>query len=122
MQVSRKKLNKNIKIQINEIFNQVITDIKTPTEANDFFSGLLTDTEKQALVKRLAIAIFLDKGRSYENIKNILKVSSATIATVNEHLGDPGVQMALRKIKAEDWANAWTDKITNLVGKLLPAK
>ena len=76
----------------------------------------------KVLVKRLAIAIFLDKGRSYENIRNILKVSSATIASVNEQMGNPGIQLALRKIKADEWADEWTEKISGLVGRILPSK
>lgn len=122
MQVSKQKLNETIKNQIDEIFYQLIADIKSSNEARRVFSDLLTDTEQQALVKRLAISIFLDKGRSYENIKNILKVSSATIATVNEHMGDPGIQSALRMVKAEEWADEWSGKITALVEKIMPSR
>jgi len=122
MQVSKQRVNKTIQSQIDEIFCQLVSDIKSPQEAQTIFKDLLSQTELQALVKRLAIVIFLDKGRSYGNIKHILKVSSATIATVNEQMGNPGVQLALRKVKADAWADEWTGKITSLVGKLLPSK
>jgi uncharacterized protein YerC len=122
MQVSKKKLNKTIEKQINSIFHQLVVDIKTSSEAETILSDFLTETEKQVLSKRLAIAIFLDKGRSYENIKNTLKVSSATIASVQEQMGDPGVQMALQKVKAEEWADEWAGKISSFVGKIIPSK
>ena len=122
MQVSKKKLNSNIKKQIDEIFLKLIVDTDSVNEAKTIFWDLLSETEQQAVVKRLAIAIFLDKGRSYENIKSFLKVSSATIASVNEKMGDPGMVLALQKVKAEEWADDWSKKISSLVGKVLPGK
>ena len=122
MQVSKQKLNKTIEKQIYNIFYQLIADVKSTGEAETIFSDLLSDTEKQVLTKRLAIAIFLDKGRSYENIKNTLKVSSATIASVQEQMGDPGIQQALQKVKAEEWADEWAGKISSFMGKLMPSK
>ena len=122
MQVSKQKLNKTIERQIYNILHQLIGDIKTPKEAEVLFEDLLSVTERQVVAKRLAIAIFLDKGRSYENIKNTLKVSSATIASVQEQMGNPGTQLALQKVKAEEWAGEWAGKITNLMGKIIPSK
>ena len=82
----------------------------------------MSPIEYQVIAKRLAIAIFLDKGRSYENIKSTLKVSSATIASVQETMGNPGIQHALRKVKADEWADEWAGKISTLMGKLLPSR
>ena len=48
--------------------------------------------------------VYLDKGRNYEDVKNNVEVSSATIATVAENLGNPGWQEVIRRIKAEEWA------------------
>jgi len=122
MQVSKQKLNPTIAKQIYSIFYQLLVDLKNPSEAQTLMQDLLSTTEREVIAKRVAIAIFLDKGRSYENIKNTLKVSSATIASVQETIGNPGMQLALQKIKAEEWADAWADKISNLVGKILPSK
>lgn len=122
MQVSKQKLNRTIEKQIYQIFNQLISDIKSNHEAETILTDLLSETERQVLAKRLAIAIFLDKGRSYDNIKNTLKVSSATIASVQEQMGNPGVQLALQKVKAEEWADEWAGKISSFVGKILPSK
>jgi uncharacterized protein YerC len=122
MQVSKQKLNKNIENQVFSILYQLIADLKTLEEVKIVFKDLLSETERQVIAKRIAIALFLDKGRSYENIKNTLKVSSATIASVQETMGNPGTQMAINKIKAEEWAGAWAGKISSLVGKILPGK
>lgn len=122
MQVSKQKLNKNVEKQIFTILNQLVADIKSPDEAGKFFNDFLSVTEYEVIAKRVAIAIFLDKGRSYENIKSTLKVSSATIASVQESMGSPGLQMALQKIKAEEWADQWAGKISSIVGKIIPGK
>lgn len=122
MQVSKQKLNKNIEKQIYTIFYQLMVDLKTIDETEKLMDDLLSTTEREVIAKRVAIAIFLDKGRSYENIKNTLKVSSATIASVQENMGNPGMQLALQKIKAEEWADQWAGKISSIVGKIIPGK
>lgn len=122
MQLSKQKLNKSIEKQIYAVFHRLVADLKKPDEVERIFKELLSPVEYQVIAKRLAIAIFLDKGRSYENIKSTLKVSSATIASVQETMGNPGIQQALRKVKADEWADEWAGKISNLMDKLLPSK
>lgn len=122
MQVSKQKLNKTIEKQIYSIMHQLISDVKTPQEAEILLGDILSKTERQVIAKRIAIALFLDKGRSYENIKSTLKVSSATIASVQDSMGNPGTQMALNKIKAEAWADEWAGKITGIMSKIIPGK
>jgi uncharacterized protein YerC len=122
MQVSKKHLNKTIEKQIYSILYQLIVDIKNTEESTKLLADVLSPTELEVIAKRVAIAIFLDKGRSYENIKNTLKVSSATIASVQETMGNPGIQLALQKIKAEEWADQWAGKISSIVGKIIPGK
>jgi len=122
MQVSKRRLNKNIEKQIFDIFYQMVADTKNREEVETILVDLFTETEMQVMTKRLAIAIFLDKGRSYENIRNTLKVSSATIASVGEIMGSAGMELALQKVKAEEWADEWAEKISGWVGKVLPVK
>lgn len=111
-------MNKNISRQMFKILFSILADTRNGKEVEEMFCDLLTDSERMAIAKRLAIGVYLDKGRSYENIKDNLKVSSATIATVAESMGNPGMQRALNMIKAEEWAGAWTDRIMRLVGKM----
>lgn len=118
MQVSTRKVNPVLEKQVFSVFYQALADLRTPEEVEEVFTDLLTETERTAIAKRLAIATFLEKGRSYENIRETLKVSSATIASVAELLASPGIQLALTKIKAEAWAEEWAGKIAGLFKKI----
>lgn len=117
MRISEKKLNPSLKSQIKKTFAQAVGDLHDLHETDRFFSDFFTDSEYEAFSKRLAIAYWLKKGRSYSNIKNNLKVSSATIASVQSETKKPGIKMILQKIEAEEWANQWADKIKKFVRK-----
>lgn len=117
MRTSSKKINSTLKKSLESLLAQTIVDIKNPEEAETFLNSFMTDSEVETFTKRLAVAYWLKKGRSYNNIKENLKVSSATISTVQSILGKKGVQEALRKIEAEEWANQWSEKIKKFVGK-----
>jgi TrpR-related protein YerC/YecD len=118
MQVSSRQLNSVLEKQIFSVFYQTLSDLRTSEEIKTVLTDLLTETELTALAKRLAIATFLEKGRSYENIRDTLKVSSATIASVAEQIGNPGFQMALERIRAEEWAGEWAGRIASLFRKV----
>jgi len=111
MQVSKRRLNRHIQKEIFRLLHQLLADIKTPQEAENFLKDLFSKTESLALAKRIMIAYYLDHGRSYENIRENLKVSSATIASVDRKRQSEGYQLALKKIEAEKWANDWAKKI-----------
>ena len=118
MQISERKLNAVLEQQVFSVFYQTLADLRTPHEVETVLSDLLSETERVALAKRLAIATFLEKGRSYENIRETLKVSSATVASVAEQMGNPGIQLALTKVKAEEWASHWAKRISRFFNKL----
>lgn len=111
MQVSKRGLNRHIKKEIFRVLHQLFADIKTSQEAEDFLNDLFSKTEGLALAKRIMIAYYLEHGRSYENIKQNLKVSSATIASVDRKRKSEGYKLALKKIEAEKWADEWAGKI-----------
>ena len=117
MQVPKHGINKKVEKKIYKSLYQVLADIKQPRSVEIFFTGILTDTERMALAKRLAIATYLKKNKSYEVIKNELKVSSATIATVQNLLvrGNEGLNTALKAIEADEWATKLTRKIFSTV-------
>jgi len=117
MRVSGKKVNEILKKQVNSLLIQTLTDMKNASEVESFLTDFFTPSEKETFAKRLAVAYWLKKGRSYGNIKENLKVSSATIATVQELLNKKGVEKALKKIEAEEWASQWSEKIKKFVGK-----
>lgn len=105
--------------KIHELLIQVFSDIRSPKEAETLVSNLFTESEKVATAKRLAIALFLTRGNSYEQIKRRLQVSSATIAKVQESLNTPGMKLALQKISVDEWAGQWASKLSDALGKLL---
>jgi uncharacterized protein YerC len=117
MRTSEKILNPSLKKQIDNVLSQTIADLKDISETKVFLSDFFNQSENDAFSKRLAIAYWLKKGRSYNNIKDNLKVSSATIASVQAMMDKPGFKLALKKIEAEEWANQWTEKIKKFVRK-----
>jgi uncharacterized protein YerC len=118
MQLSQNPINKTLANQLDQMFFQVLAEIDSPEELRTIFDDVLTEGEKTAVLKRLGIVLYLDKGRSYEDIKNNIKVSSATIATVAENRGNAGWQEMVKRIKAEEWASEWTDKISGKIKKI----
>ncbi len=116
MQKSSKRLNSNVKELIFKNLYQVIADLKNPQEARDFLKDFLSNIEQEAVAKRLAIALFLKKGMSYDEIKEELKVSSTTIATLKEQLSknSRGLKIAFKKIEAEEWAEKWNKRLKKI--------
>lgn len=112
MRTSEKKINPSLKKQIESVFAQTVSDLRDIKETDSFLNDFLTDSEYEAFAKRLAIAYWLKKGRSYNNIKDNLKVSSATIATVQSMMDKGGFKLALKKIEAEEWAGQWAERIS----------
>ncbi len=97
--------------QMEKIFVQTLVDLKTKNEAESFLNSFFSTAEKENFIKRLGLLYWLKKGRSYSNIKENLKVSSATIASMKVLLDKKGIQEAIKKIEAEEWANQWSEKI-----------
>ena len=118
MRVSDRKINRILKTQISKLLINTVSDIKSPEESERFILDFFTDSEIEVFSKRLAIAYWLKKKRSYENIKNNLKVSSATIAEISTLMQKKGFKLALEKIEAEEWANMWAEKISKFSKKL----
>jgi uncharacterized protein YerC len=115
MRTSKNKLNPIFKKEIIKTFIQTLDDLNGVNEKETFLYDFFNDVELETYTKRLAIAYWLKKGRSYENIKNNLKVSSATIATVEKLMDTQGFKLALKKMEAEEWANVWSEKIKKII-------
>lgn len=116
MRISEKKINATLQKQVQEMLYQALADLKTPKETEQFMNNFFTDAESEVFTKRLAIAYWLKKGRTYANIKKNLKVSSATIANIQEMMQKPGFELLLKKVEAEEWATQWADRIKKFVG------
>ena len=118
MRTSDKKVNSSLKNQIEVVFAQTVADLRDLREATAFLRDFFNETEFETFIKRLAIAYWLKKCRSYNNIKDNLKVSSATIATVQAMMEKEGFKLALKKIEAEEWASQWAEKIKKFTKKI----
>jgi uncharacterized protein YerC len=121
MQLSKEKLTDDVKRKIFNNFYQLIADLNNFNQSKRFLNSFLTDTERINLAKRLAIALYLEKGHSYEEIKKDLKVSSATIASVDKIIkkNQESFSVAIEKIKTNRWAEQWAKKISQTVGKIV---
>lgn len=124
MQLSKDKLNPKVEKQIKNLLVQVIADLKSSENASIFLRDFLTPTEGIVFAKRLAIALYLEKGKSYEEIRRCLKVSSATIASVQNMLESQseGFMLALQRIRADEWADEWAEKISNFFQSVTGSK
>lgn len=117
MQISKRRVNVSLEKQLLHTLFQLAADLKTPQEVEAVLRDLLSDVELATVAKRLAIAYWLTKGRSYTNIKDNLKVSSASISDIQQGLKQPGWKLALAKITADEWATVWEQKIKGFIGK-----
>ena len=111
MRVSENKLNGSLKNQLIKTFAQTLIDFKDTEEMHKFLVDFFNENELETFAKRLSIAYWLRKKRSYVNIKTNLKVSSATVATIEKLTRKPGFLLALKKMEAEEWANVWIERI-----------
>lgn len=120
MQISKIKLKQKTEKEIQSIFQQTLADMRKPEEIKIFLQDFFTPVERKVLCKRLAIALYLKKGKSYLQIKEDLKVSSATIAKVEKMItkGKEGFALALRHIEAEEWAAKISEKIISWFKKI----
>ena len=120
MQVSKAKLTTKIKKEVFDDLYQVLADLRKKDEVGIFCQNFLTKAEQIILAKRLAVAYQLEKNKSYEEIKNSLKVSSATIANIDKMMskGKKGFALALRRIEANRWASNLAKKISKKLKKI----
>lgn len=117
MRVSQEKMNPSLQKEIEIQFAQLLIDLRDIEEAKAFVFDFFNEAERITMAKRLAVAYWLKKGRGYLNTKRNLKVSSATVAMVQELSKKPGMQIALKKMEAEEWANQWAERIKKVIKK-----
>lgn len=116
MRRSSNKLSPSLKNQLIRTFAQNIADLGELDDVYIFLRDFFTEAELEIFAKRLAIAYWLKKGRSYTNIKNNLKVSSATIASMASKADTAGISLSMKKFEAEEWASIWERKIKKFLG------
>ncbi|MEK7458212.1 MAG: Trp family transcriptional regulator [Patescibacteria group bacterium] len=113
---SSQPLEEMFEQQLNASLYQVFVDLSSRRESRLFCEGFFSKTELSIFAKRLAIGVLLDQGKSYEYIRKLLKVSSATISSIAETMQTKGYKLALQKLKVESWAEIWSNKLMRLFG------
>lgn len=124
MQISKKGIGQKTESKIFKSLYQVLADLKTPEDIAKFLEDVLSETERTVLAKRLAIAYWLNKNKSYDKIRQELKVSSATVANVQKWLekSGEGLKLALKTIEADEWAGEMAGKFSAKVKSIFKVK
>ncbi len=120
MRLSKKPLSKQQSHYLLSILSGVLAETRNASEAKQILSELLTETERVAVMKRIAIATALTNRESYESMKKRLKVSSATIATIQERIDQPGWQKIIEKARVQATATQRATRIKHFFAFFIP--
>ena len=122
--ISRRRIEPEIEERVFEIFWDYLANLKATSDVHEFLTSLLSHTEQVMLAKRLAIAVLLGRGYTYESIDQTLKVSKATVATVHKQIlvGASGYQKAVTLISKKEQGEQSVNRFEEIILKLMPAK
>ena len=112
---SLKQKNSSIKKTAQKIIH-LLDSLKTEEEKEACLSALLTSSEMKQLAKRLKIVELLEKEVPYHRISKKLRVSSATIASVNQSFSLSARKVIVQKIGQ----NQAVDKLADQIWHRLP--
>ena len=110
-QHSHQLLSDNLEKDIRHTLFQVLADLEDESETEAFSKAFFSEAELTVFTRRLAIAYFLSKKHTYQEITKALHVSTATVSGVAERMQEPGLQLALRKISVQSWAKKLSGKL-----------
>lgn len=87
---------------IDELFKAVLL-LENEEDCYRFFEDICTINELHAIAQRLQVAKLLSENKTYTEIENITKASTATISRINKCLvyGAEGYKRILDKMKDE---------------------
>ena len=85
---------------IDQLFDAVLT-LEDREDCYRFFEDICTINEIHAIAQRLQVAKLLSEGKTYSEIENVTKASTATISRINKCLvyGAEGYQRILERMK-----------------------
>lgn len=115
MQISKQALSPKVSKQLFDRLCNMLALAHHPDDVKKILKELFSDTERVAIMKRVGIALSLDEGKSYAQIKSRLKVSSATIAMVQERAAQPGWQLIVNAMKVQ----ASADRVNRVFAHIL---
>ncbi len=124
VQISKKFLDKELE---SELFNQLwfsLGKINASTKASDFYTDLLSQTERLMLAKRIATAILITRGQNMTKIRASLNVSFTTVTNVSSWVKNarPETKRLLENISKEKSWEALFDKIDEILDKIPPRR
>lgn len=96
-------MNNKLREETKDLFFQAILNLENIEECYSFFEDICTIAELKSISQRLQVAIMLEKGKTYTEICDTTKVSTATISRVNRSLeyGADGYKKVLSKLEEQ---------------------
>ncbi|MFA6736155.1 MAG: YerC/YecD family TrpR-related protein [Saccharofermentanales bacterium] len=93
-------MNSKLKDPVNDAFFEAVLTLENLEDCYAFFEDVCTISEIKSLSQRFKVAQMLDQGRTYTEICDETKVSTATISRVNRALeyGADGYRMILDRM------------------------
>ena len=87
---------------IDELFDGILT-LKDREDCYRFFEDICTINEIHSIAQRLQVAKLLSENKTYSEIENITKASTATISRINKCLvyGADGYQRVLERLESQ---------------------
>ncbi len=84
---------------VDELFEAILS-LKDQDECYRFFEDICTITEVYAISQRLQVAKLLNENKTYNEIEELTKASTATISRINKCLqyGSDGYKKVLEKL------------------------
>ncbi|MFC1647008.1 Trp family transcriptional regulator [Patescibacteria group bacterium] len=121
--ISRRLLNEDVEDRLFEIFWEHLASLSTSGLIREFLESLLSQTEQVMIAKRLAIAVLLSRGYTYQRIDETLKVSKSTVATVDRQIisGAPGFKRAVKQVNKNRQKQEMWDKLEKLLISITPS-
>lgn len=96
-----KNIDSKIQSDDMDLFCKAILELKDIEECYKFFEDIATINEIKALAQRMHVAKLLSEKKTYTEVSDITRASTATISRVNRCLnyGSDGYNMVLERLK-----------------------
>ena len=89
--------------EVDELFEAILS-LENREECYRFFTDVCTINEILAIAQRMQVAKLLSQGKTYSEIEELTKASTATISRINKCLvyGADGYKLVLDRMKDKD--------------------
>lgn len=113
-------MNERLERQIEKMFARALAETNDEKLIAQIFEDVLEKKERKELFSRIACAMYLDKGREFENIESNLKIDAKKIKAVAKRMDGEGFSYLIRNAKAEEFAREWTGRLFSTIKSLIP--